>query len=148
MDATVAAGPAASIAAARGNSVGEALRRAARQYRDRPALQFGDRSWSFAALDAAVDRVARHLLNAGLSPGDRLAAYGRNSDSYLITFLACARAGIVHVPVNYALTGAELTYILDQSGARAVVTAAALETNLAGHMPAGVAFTGRFDGGG
>jgi len=53
----------------------------------------------------------------------------------------------VHVPVNYALTGGELGYILEQSGARAVITAASLEANLRGIMPSGVAFTGRFEGG-
>jgi fatty-acyl-CoA synthase len=135
-------------AASRGNNVGEAVRRAARLHRDRPALQFGDRIWSFAELDAAIDRVGRRLLDIGLAPGDRVAAYGRNSDGYLIAFLACARAGLVHVPVNYALTGGELGYILEQSGARAVIAAASLEANLSGIMPPCVAFTGRFEGGG
>jgi fatty-acyl-CoA synthase len=133
---------------ARRNNVGQAIRRAAWLHRDRPALQFGDRIWSFAELDLAVDRVGRRLLDIGLAPGDRVAAYGRNSDGYLIAFLACARAGLVHVPVNYALTGGELGYILEQSGARAVIAAASLEANLHGVVPPGVAFTGRFEGGG
>jgi fatty-acyl-CoA synthase len=133
---------------ARRNNVGQAIRRAAWLHRDRPALQFGDRIWSFAELDLAVDRVGRRLLDIGLAPGDRVAAYGRNSDGYIIAFLACARVGLVHVPVNYALTGGELGYILEQSGARAVIAAASLEANLAGVVPPGVAFTGRFEGGG
>ena len=37
---------------------------------------------------------------------------GRNSDAYLLAFLGCASAGLVHVPINYALTGGELTYLL------------------------------------
>ena len=47
-----------------------------------------------------------------------MAAYGRNSDAYLIAFLACSRAGLVHVPINYALAGEELAYLLAQSGSR------------------------------
>jgi fatty-acyl-CoA synthase len=133
---------------ARRNNLGQAIRRASWLHRDRPALQFGDRIWSFAELDLAVDRVGRRLLDIGLAPGDRVAAYGRNSDGYIIAFLACARAGLVHVPVNYALTGGELGYILEQSGARAVIAAASLEPNLHGVVPSGVAFTGRFEGGG
>ena len=74
-----------------------------------------------------------------------MAAYGRNSDAYLIAFLACCRAGLVHVPVNYALTGGELRYILDQSGARLLLTAPALEANLDGIE---TALRGRFEGGG
>ncbi|PPQ26176.1 fatty acyl-CoA synthetase [Rhodopila globiformis] len=114
------------------NTVGDAVRRMARLFRDRSALVFNERDWSFAALDRAADRVARHFAGMGLRPGDRIAAYGRNSDGFFITWLACVRGGFVHVPVNYALTGEELSYIVRQSGARLVVAGAALAGNLAG----------------
>ena len=111
----------AEIARATRDTVGDALRRAARRFRDRTALRFGPRRWSFADLDRAADRVARALLGAGLSRGDRVAAYGRNSDGYLLLWLGCARSGLVHVPANYALTAAELGYIVEQCGARALL---------------------------
>ena len=114
----------------RRNTVGDALRRAARLYRDRPALMFADRTWSFAALDRAADRVALRFADMGLRAGDRIAAYGRNSDGYFIAWLACVRGGFVHVPVNYALTGDELSYIVQQSGSRLALSAATLEANL------------------
>jgi fatty-acyl-CoA synthase len=116
----------------RRNTVGDAVRRAARLFRDRSALVFGDRDWSFSALDRAADRVARHFADLGLNAGDRIAAYGRNSDAYFIAWLACVRGGFVHVPVNYALTGEELSYIVRQSGSRLVLTGTGLEANLAG----------------
>jgi fatty-acyl-CoA synthase len=116
----------------RRNTVGDAIHRAARLFRDRSALVFGTRDWSFNALDRAADRVARHFADLGLSPGDRIAAYGRNSDAYFIAWLACVRGGFVHVPVNYALTGEELSYIVHQSGSRLVLTGAALEGHLQG----------------
>jgi fatty-acyl-CoA synthase len=116
----------------RRNTVGDAIRRAARLYRDRTALVFGERDWSFSDLDRAADRVARHLAGLGLNAGDRIAAYGRNSDAYFIAWLACVRGGFVHVPVNYALTGEELSYIVRQSGSRLVLTGAGLEGNLVG----------------
>jgi fatty-acyl-CoA synthase len=130
---------------ARRNTVGDALHRAARLFRNRPALSFADRVWSFAALDAAADRVARRFADLGLRPGDRVACYGRNSDGYFVAWLGCVRGGFVHVPVNYALTGEELAYIVRQSGARMVLAAAALEANLAG---IDVEMRGRFEGGG
>ena len=126
----------------RRNTVGDAVRRAARLFRDSPALMFGDRSWSFNALDRAADCVARHIAELGLRAGDRIAAYGRNSDLYFVTWLACVRGGFVHVPINYALTGEELAYIVRQSGARMVISAPALEANLAGIA---VDFQLRFD---
>ncbi len=134
-----------AIARAGRNTLSDGIRRAAARFRDREALVFGDRCWSFRALDSAASRVACRLTDMGLRPGDRVAAYGRNSDAYLIAFLACCRAGVVHVPVNYALTGGELRYILEQSGARALLTAPALEANLDGIA---VELRGRFEGGG
>jgi fatty-acyl-CoA synthase len=133
------------IARAGRNTLSDAVVRAAARFRDREALVFGDRVWSFRAIDAATSRVARRLTDIGLRPGDRMAAYGRNSDAYLIAFFACCRAGLVHVPVNYALTGGELRYILHQSGARALLTAPALEANVVGIE---IEIRGRFDGGG
>jgi fatty-acyl-CoA synthase len=116
----------------RRNTVGDAIRRSARLFRDRSALVFGDRDWSFAALDRAASHVARHFADLGMNPGDRVAAYGRNSDAYFIAWLACVRGGFVHVPVNYALTGEELAYIVHQSGSRLVLAGATLEANLSG----------------
>jgi fatty-acyl-CoA synthase len=103
------------------DTIGDAVRRVADRFRDRIALKFGPRQWSFTALDQATDRVAGMLLGAGLTRGDRVVVYGRNSDSYFLAWLGCARAGLVHVPVNYALTAPELGYILRQCGARALL---------------------------
>ena len=114
------------------NTVGDALRRAARVHRAAPALRYGDTSWSFTALDLGASRIARFFTDLGLRPGDRIAAYGRNSDAYFLAWLGCIRGGFVHVPVNYALTGEELAYIIRQSGARMVLAAASLEASLAG----------------
>jgi fatty-acyl-CoA synthase len=116
----------------RRNTVGDAIRRTARTYRDRSALVFGQRDWSFNDLDRGADRVARYFSDLGLNAGDRIAAYGRNSDAYFVAWLGCVRGGFVHVPVNYALTGEELSYIVGQSGSRLVLVGAGLEGNLAG----------------
>ena len=135
----------ASGARARRNTIGDGLRRAAARFRDQEALRYGDRRWSYRALDQAADRVAYRLLDLGLVKGDRVAAYGRNSDSYLIAWLGIVRAGLVHVPVNYALTAAELGYIVGQSGARLVLTDQTLDGNLA-DLPSGLLY-GHFQGG-
>lgn len=114
----------------RTNTVDGVLRRSAAKFPDRTALTFDGRSWTYRELDAAVTRAAGHLLSLGLEHGDRVAAYGTNSDGYVIGFLACARAGLVQVPVNYALKGEELRYLVSQSGARAVLVDPALSGTL------------------
>ena len=100
------------------NTIGDAIDRAAARYRDRVALRFGDNAWSFRALDAAAAEIAGHLLSFGVAPGDRVVAFGRNSDLYFLCWLACCKAGLIHVPANYALSPTELSYIVEQSGAR------------------------------
>lgn len=112
------------------STVGRILERSARRLPEKLALTFGERKWSYAELDQAVGRVAARLLELGLRPGDRVAAYGKNSDAYLLLYLGSARAGLVHVPVNFNATGDELSYLLTQSGAAAVLGDLALDRNL------------------
>jgi fatty-acyl-CoA synthase len=104
------------------NTIGAALNRSARKYSHQLALIFGEREWRYSALNQAANRVANGLLAAGLTPGDRLAVYGKNSDAYVIAWLAATKAGLVHVPINFALSSDELRYILDQSGAAGLLS--------------------------
>lgn len=117
-----------------GSTVDGVLRRSARRTPARVAVEYRDRSWTYGELDEAVSRAASVLLGLGLAPGDRVGAYGHNSDAYLIGLLACARAGLVHVPVNQNLTGDDLAYIVDQSGSSVVLA----DPDLADRLPDGV----------
>lgn len=116
-----------------GSTVDGVLRRSARRTPARIAVEYRDRTWTYEELDEAVSRAAGVLLGEGLAPGDRVGAYGHNSDAYLIAFLACARAGLVHVPVNQNLTGEDLAYIVRQSGCALVLA----DPDLAGRLPDG-----------
>ncbi|MER7837566.1 acyl-CoA synthetase [Streptomyces sp. NPDC096040] len=117
-----------------GSTVDGVLRRSARRTPARVALEYGERRWTYAELDDAVSRAASVLLDQGLARGDRVGTYGHNSDAYLIAFLACARAGLVHVPVNQNLTGDDLAYIVGQSGSSLVLA----DPRLDGRLPDGV----------
>nr|WBO76044.1 acyl-CoA synthetase [Streptomyces sp. SBE_14.2] len=116
-----------------GSTVDGVLRRSARRTPARVAVEYRDRTWTYEEFDEAVSRAASVLLGQGLRPGDRVGAYGHNSDAYAIGFLACARAGLVHVPVNQNLTGDDLAYLLDQSGSSLVLT----DPDLASRLPDG-----------
>ncbi|MEU5253440.1 acyl-CoA synthetase [Streptomyces longwoodensis] len=116
-----------------GSTVDGVLRRSARRTPARVAVEYRDRTWTYEELDDAVSRAAGVLLARGLAPGDRVGAYGHNSDAYLVAFLACARAGLVHVPLNHHLTGDDLAYLVRQSGSALVLT----DPGLAGRLPAG-----------
>lgn len=102
------------------STVADVIRRSAGRFRDTVAVEFGDRTWTYTQLDSATTAVARRLRDLGVERGDRVAAYGKNSDLYLFLYLGCARLGAIHVPVNFALKNDELDYILTNSGARLV----------------------------
>ena len=84
----------------------------ARSHPDRPAvadLESG-RRWTYAALDAAVDRLAAWLVGElGEASGARVATLAKNCAEMLICQLACARAGAIFVPFNWRLAAAEIS---------------------------------------
>lgn len=79
------------------------------------------RAWTYAELDAEVNRHANALLSLGIGKGDVVAAFLYNTPAFVFTLLACARIGAVFNPVNYRLAAQELAYILNDGNARALV---------------------------
>ena len=144
MTSAPATTPAAGAARAAGgapaqpSTIGTILTRSAARYPDRIALEFAGRTWTYTELDAAATAAAHWLLALGLRPGDRVATYGKNSDAYLLAWLGCCRAGLVHVPVNFNLVGGDLAYILAQSGSRVAL----VDPSLAGQLAEGRATGG------
>ncbi|MFC8276572.1 fatty acyl-CoA synthetase [Streptomyces sp. NPDC057271] len=111
------------------------LRMSAQRTPERIAVRYADRAWTYAELDAAVSTAAAVLRERyGLQERARVATYAHNSDAYLIAFLACSRADLIHVPVNHHLTGDDLDYILRQSGSSLVLA----DPALADRIPAGL----------
>jgi acyl-CoA synthetase (AMP-forming)/AMP-acid ligase II len=88
---------------------------------DRPALVFGERSYSYRDVNAAVNRTSHALAAAGLHKGDRMVLMSANSDAFYIALYAAWRLGALVVPVNPASTAAELQYLLDDSQAALLV---------------------------
>ncbi|MEQ3552040.1 acyl-CoA synthetase [Pseudonocardia nematodicida] len=111
----------AAIDRARRHSLGDLLHRTAIRYPDKLALVDGEHRWSFAEFDAAVNRCAAALADRGLAKGDRLALLSHNCRHFAVLVFATARLGVVLVPINFMLGPEEVAYILDHSGATALV---------------------------
>ena len=86
-----------------------------------PALIHGDRVVSWRQLTHRSNNLANALLQGGAEPGDKIAIYMRNCPEYVETLVACFKARLVPVNVNYRYQDDELHYILDNSDAVAVV---------------------------
>ena len=89
---------------------------------DHPALVTGATTVTWAELDEQVDRAAAGLRGLGLEPGDRIVLQLGNSPDFPVLYCGALRAGLVAVPANTGYTGAELTHLLSDSGARALAT--------------------------
>ena len=76
---------------------------------------------SHAGFLETAARVAGVITEAGLQPGDRLAAQVEKSAEALALYAACVQAGVIFLPLNTAYTADELTYFIDNSGAAMIV---------------------------
>jgi fatty-acyl-CoA synthase len=82
----------------------------------RPALTFEGQTWTYAELQDRIDRLAAALRADGVCQGDRVGFLGLNQPSFLEALFAVARLGAIFVPLNFRLSGAELTYIINNAG--------------------------------
>jgi acyl-CoA synthetase (AMP-forming)/AMP-acid ligase II len=85
------------------------------------ALRWEGGEITYAELSRRADRLAAALLGLGLAPGDRFAFLLPNGARITECYLACARTGIVAVPLSDRATVAELTHQLTDSGARTLL---------------------------
>lgn len=105
---------------------------------DAPALLTREGLLDYAGLEAAVGTLAAALAALDLAPGERVASWLPKTRMTGLMPLACARAGLVHVPVNPLLKRAQVAHILADSGARLLVTGKARLASLAdGDLPQG-----------
>jgi fatty-acyl-CoA synthase len=105
------------------------LRSAAEEFPTKVFLEttsgFGDQvSLSFTELEERSRRVAAGLLQRGVRRGDRVAVALPNHAEWLELFYGVTRIGAVLVTLNVRYRETELDYMINQSGARMVVTAA------------------------
>jgi fatty-acyl-CoA synthase len=103
-------------------TLGTLLDEAAARWGSREALTYEGRRWSFAALQAEVDRTARACIALGIQPGDRVALWMPNRPEWLYTFFALAKIGAVVVPINTRFRTSDLAYVLWQSDATTLMT--------------------------
>jgi acyl-CoA synthetase (AMP-forming)/AMP-acid ligase II len=117
-------------------NIADLFERVADTIPDREALVFEGRAVTFGELDERATRLAHHLADRGIGPGDHVAVYLYNSPHYLETMLAAFKLRAVPINVNYRYGDAELRYLLADGDARAVVFHAEFSAPLAAALPA------------
>ncbi len=105
---------------------------------DEVAIYFSECQLTFAELHRASNQTAHALLGSALGPGARVAYFGKDSAAYFEIAIACAKTGMVLVPVNWRLSRAEIEHILVDSRAGLLFVAPEFEPvlgRLSGGLP-------------
>ncbi|MGO4382968.1 AMP-binding protein [Specibacter sp. RAF43] len=106
-----------------GETIGGNFARTAARFPDREALVDtpSGRRWSYAQLDGDIDALARGLLAAGVTQGDRVGIWAPNVPEWVLIQYATAKIGAILVNVNPSYRVHELRYAVQQSGMRMIV---------------------------
>ena len=102
-------------------NVGDLLTRSTRRAPGTVAVVDGDARYTYAEFNSWVNRVAHGLSAGGYRRGDRLGLMSANRAEFLVVYFACAKLGVVCVPVNLGWRPDEVTYVLGHCAARGVV---------------------------
>ena len=115
------------------------IRDRARSTPARVAIDCRGAETTYAELDGRSERLATGFLEAGLVPGDRVATLTGTSPEHVVVFFACAKAGLILMPLNTRLAPPELAYQLADAEPAVLLcsdehaeTAAALHPRTAG----------------
>ncbi len=103
------------------------LRKNMMMHPDKPAVILGDKAVTWKDFWERSNRLGNAYTNLGLKKGDRVQVFLPNCIEYLEVFLAGNKAGVINAAGNYRLTGRELTYQLNDCGARALVIKSAAQ---------------------
>ncbi|HEX2188727.1 MAG TPA: amino acid adenylation domain-containing protein, partial [Longimicrobiaceae bacterium] len=102
----------------------------ARTRPDAPAVHWGDRTVTFAELDAWAGRIARRLAALGVGPEARVAVAAERGPALVAAVIGVFRAGGAYVPLDPSYPAERLAFMLEDSGARVLLTQEALRDRL------------------
>jgi cyclohexanecarboxylate-CoA ligase/acyl-CoA synthetase len=88
----------------------------------RPYLSDGTGALTYGEFRVQAWALAAALSARGIRPGDRIAVQLPNWNEFFLVYAACARLGVVMIPVVVVYRGSEVGFIVENSGASALVT--------------------------
>jgi len=97
------------------HTLGRWVRDRARATPGRVAIDYDDRLVTYGELDAGSDAWAAAFSGVGLRRGDRVATLTGNTPEHVMVMLACAKSGLVLVPISWRLAAPEVRYQLEDS---------------------------------
>lgn len=110
--------------------LGEALLFSAAEHSSKTALIVKSKEYSYSALKESSEKIALHLFKAGIRKGDRVAVYMNNSWQSVISIYGITLSGAVFLVINPQTRADKLQYILNDSGAKILISESILSNEL------------------
>ncbi|WP_339290040.1 amino acid adenylation domain-containing protein [Paenibacillus sp. FSL W8-0187] len=96
------------------------------------AVEMGERAYTYSELNERANRFARALVRRGVAPGAKVALLLLRSPDMITAILAVLKAGAVYVPIDPQYPEERILFMLQDTEARVIVTAAAMMEMVAG----------------
>jgi long-chain acyl-CoA synthetase len=93
----------------------------AQRHPEKEAVWYNGEGMTYGVVDERSSRLAASLIDAGMQRGDRVALLYENSFNYIIAYYAILKANGVVVGINTESTPSGILYLLNHSGAVALV---------------------------
>jgi fatty-acyl-CoA synthase len=77
--------------------------------------------WTYADMNRRANALAHGLRSLGVNAGDRVGYLDLNHPDFFVTLFATAKLGAIFVPLNFRLTGPELTFIINDAGVHTLI---------------------------
>jgi long-chain acyl-CoA synthetase len=102
--------------------ISDFIRNSAQRHPEKPAVWYSDTWVEYGELDVRSNQLANYLRDTGVKRGECVAILYENSINYIISYYAVLKAGAIAVPLNTDTTVEWLTYYLNHSSAKAIIT--------------------------
>lgn len=83
--------------------------------KNKKAIAFNRQSFTFGEIDLRSNQMAHFLIEKGLVSGDRICVYLENCVEMIDLYIACAKLGVIFVPINILYKEREVTHILSDA---------------------------------
>lgn len=95
-------------------------------------LFFNDESYTYTEVNKRANRVAHLLISKGVEKGDRVCIMLENSPEFFMSYFGILKTGAIVVPVNTFLKQEEVAYMINDSGAKYLITSQSFDYVAAG----------------
>jgi len=101
--------------------IGKWMKKQAYYQPNKTAIIFEGRGTTYFEFNNTINRITQFFKSIGISKGDRVGVLMNNSPCHLETYFACAKSGVIFLPINFRLTAGELKYQVENCTPKLII---------------------------